>query len=54
MNYGKDALAITITVDAGHLFKKFYRGLDANILTQLPYDEYEDNELVLLVKFWFE
>ena len=54
MNYGKDALAITITVDVGHLFKKFYRGFDANILTWLPYDEDEDNELVLPVKFWFE
>ena len=45
---------ITIAVDIGHLFKKFFRGFDANILTWLPYDEDEDNELVLLVKFWFE
>ena len=54
MNYGEAALAITIAVDVGHLFKKFYRGFDANILAWLPYDEDEDNELVLLVKFRFE
>ena len=54
MNYGEAARAITIVVNVGHLFKKFYRGFDANILTWLPYDEDEDNELVLLVKFWFE
>ena len=51
MNYGEAASAITIVVDVGHLFKKFYKGFDANILTWLPYDEDEDNELVLLVKF---
>ena len=54
MNYGEVASSITIAVDAGHLFKKFYRGFDANILAWLPYDEDEDNELVLPVKFWFE
>ena len=54
MNYGEAASAITIAIDVGHHFKKFYRGFDANILTWLPYDEDEDNELVLLVKFWFE
>jgi len=54
MNYGEAASSITIVVDVGHLFKKFYRGFDANILTWLPYDEDEDNELVLPVKFWFE
>ena len=54
MNYGEAASAITITVDVGHLLKKFYRGFDANILTWLPYDEDGDNELVLPVKFWFE
>ena len=54
MNYGEAASAITIAIDVGHLFKKFYRGFDANILTWLPYDEDEDNELVLPVKFWFE
>ena len=54
MNYDKVASVITITVDVGHLFKKFYRGFDANILTWLPYDEDEDNALVLLVKFWCE
>jgi hypothetical protein len=31
MNYGKAALAISIAVDIGHLFKKFYRVFDANI-----------------------
>ena len=54
MNYGEAASAITIVVDVGHLFKKFYKGFDANILTWLPYDEDEDNELVLPVKFQFE
>jgi len=54
MNYGEAASAITIVVDVGHLFNKFYRGFDANILTWLPYDEDEENELVLLVKFRFE
>ena len=54
MNYGEAASAITITVDVGHLFNKFFKGFNANILTWLPYDEDEDNELVLLVKFWFE
>ena len=51
MNYGEATSAITIVVDVGHLFKKFYRGFDANILTWLPYDEDEDNELVLPVNF---
>ena len=54
MNYGEVASAITIVVDVGHLFKKFYRGFEANILSWLPYDEDEDNELVLSVKFQFE
>ena len=49
MSYGEVASAITIVVDVGHLFKKFYREFDANILTWLPYDEDEDNELVLPV-----
>ena len=31
-NYGEAASAITIAVDVGHLFKKLYRGFDANIL----------------------
>ena len=54
MNYGEATSAITIAVDVGHLFKKFYGGFDANILTWLPYDEDEYNELVSPVKFWFE
>jgi len=33
MNYGEAASAITIAIDVGHLFKKFYRGFDADILT---------------------
>ena len=33
MNYGEAASAITIVVNVGHLFKKFYRGFDADILT---------------------
>ena len=51
MNYGEAALAITIVVDVGHLFKKFYRGLDADILTWLPNDEDKDNELIFPFKF---
>jgi len=54
MNYGEAALAITITVDVGHLFKKFYREFYANILAWLPYDEDENNKLVLPVEFRFE
>ena len=54
MNYGEAASAITIAVDMGHLFKSFFRGFDVNILTWLPYDEDEDNKLVLPVKFRFE
>ena len=54
MNYGEPASAITIAVDVGHLFKKFFKGFDANILTWLSYEEDEDNELVLPIKFWFE
>ena len=51
MNYGEATSTITIAVDIGHLFKKIFKGFDANILTWLPYDEDEDNELVLPVKF---
>ena len=36
MNYGEAASAITVVVDVGHLFKKFYRGFDADILIWLP------------------
>ena len=54
MNYGEAASTITTVVDIGHLFKNLFRGFDANILTWLPYDGDEDNELVLPVKFWFE
>ena len=54
MSYGETASAITITVDIGHLFKKFYRGFDADILTWLPYDEDENNELIFPFKFQFE
>ena len=54
MSYGEAALAITIDVDVGHLFKRFYRGFDADTLTWLPYDEDENSELVFLFKFQFE
>ena len=50
----KPPSTITIAVDIGHLFKNFFKGFDANILTWLSYDADEDNELVLPVKFWFE
>ena len=51
MNYGEAASTITIAIDVGHLFKKFYRGFDTDILTWLPYDEDENNELVFPFKF---
>ena len=54
LKYGEAASTITIVVDVGHLFKKFYRGFDTNILIWMPYDEDGDNELVLPVKFRFE
>ena len=51
MSYGEAASAITIAVDVGHLFKRFYRGLDADSLTWLPYDKDENNELIFPFKF---
>ena len=51
MSYGEVASAITIAIDVGHLFKKFYRGFDVDILTWLPYDEDENNELIFPFKF---
>ena len=54
MNYDEATSTITIAVDVGHLFKKFYRGFDADILTWLPYDEDENNKLVFPFKFLFE
>ena len=54
MSYAEAASAVTIDVNVGHLFKKFYRGFDADVLTQLPYDEDEANELIFPFKFWFE
>ena len=33
MSYGEAASTITIDVDVGYLFKKFYRGFDVDILT---------------------
>ena len=54
MNYGEAASAIKIIVDVGHLFKKFYRGFDADTLTWLAYDEDENSEMVFPFKFWFE
>ena len=52
MSYGEAASAITIDIDVGHLFKKFYRGFDAALLTWLPYNE--DDELTFPFKFQFE
>ena len=54
MSYGEAASAITIDIDIGHLFKKFYRGFDAGILTWLPYNEDENDGLIFPFKFWFE
>ena len=54
MIYCEATSAITIDIDIGHLFKKFYRGFDADILTWLPYDEDKNNELIFPFKFWFE
>ena len=50
MSYGEATSAITIDIDVGHLFKKFYRGFDADILTWLPYDN-ENDELAFPLKF---
>jgi len=54
MSYDEATSAITTDIDVGHLFKKFYRGFDADILMWLPHDEDENNELVLPFKFQFE
>ena len=54
MNCVEAASTITVVVDVGHLFKKFYRGFDVDILTWLPYDEDENNKLVFPFKFRFE
>ena len=54
MSYGEAASAITIDFDIGHLFKKFYRGFDIHILTWLPYDDNENDELIFLFQFRFE
>ena len=48
-SYGEAASAIIIDFDVGHLFKKFYRGFDAAVLTWLPY--HEDDELTFPFKF---
>ena len=50
-SYGEAALAIVIDVDVGHLIKIFYRGFDVEVLTWLPYDEDENNELIFPFKF---
>ena len=50
MSYGEAASAITIDFDIDHLFKKFYRGFDVDILTWLPYDD-ENDELSFPFKF---
>ena len=51
MSYGEAASAIIINVDVGHLFKKLYKGLDADVLTWLPYVEDENSEQSFLFKF---
>ena len=51
-SYGEAASAIIIDFDVGHLFKKFYRGFDAVVLTWLPYNE--DDGLTFPFKFRFE
>ena len=48
-NYGEAASAIIINSDAGHLFKTFYRGFDAAVLTWLPYNE--EDELIFTFRF---
>ena len=50
-SYGEAASATTIDIDIGHLFKKFYRGFDADTLTWLLDDEDENNELIFPFKF---
>ena len=50
MSYGEAASATTINIDIGHLFKKFNRGFDVDILTWLPYDD-ENDELIFPFKF---
>ena len=54
MSYGEATSTITIAVDVGHLFKKFYRGFDVDIQTWLPYDEDENNELAFPFIFRFK
>ena len=53
-SYGDAATAITIDFDVVHLFKMFYRGFDAGVLTWLPYNEDENDELTFPFKFRFE
>ena len=50
-SYGEATTAITINIDIGHLFKKFFRGFDASVLTWLPYNEDENDELTFPFKF---
>ena len=50
MSYSEVASAITIDLDIGHLFKKFYRGFGVDFLTWLPYDD-ENDELAFPFKF---
>jgi len=50
-NYGEAASAIIIDFDVVHLFKKFYRGFDADVCTWLPSNEGENNELTFPFKF---
>lgn len=53
-SYGEAASAISIDLDRGHFFKIFYKGFSTDVLTWLPYDEDEDNNLVLPFIFRFK
>ena len=50
-SYGEAASTIGIDVDIGHLFKKFHRGFNVDVLTWLPYD---NDLLIFPFRFQFE
>lgn len=53
-NYGEAALALSLNLERGELFKLFYRGFDENHLIWLPYNDEEHDELIMPVKFRFD
>lgn len=53
ISYGEAASAISIELDIGHSFKRFYRGFSEEVLLWLPYDD-EDNEFEFSYKFQFD